>query len=226
MGKKTAHYGKMKGFITERPVEWGDSASDSLVLIDREIAPELPGRQRWLVFCPKRPDDRWAFKTKADAEKGMTLLAVSPDAFKKEVQALMKGSVVKHSISANISTRFQSALEEEFDFQEITGWIRALCEAQRAIPCGKDDEGNTEYEMVPDVVAIEKGLKLLLSYQIGQPVQRQETVVRNVKSTDEFFEQLKGSKAMRTSFAKIFLPLLQEDEAGIVDVKAKEAADD
>ena len=70
----------------------------------------------------------------------------------------------------------------------------------------------TKAGLIPDVRAMEAGIKLYLAYAVGLPVQRQElvTVAINADSMTGLRERLKSSPAMRDALAGLLAEVAEE----------------
>ena len=198
MPKSKKHYTKLKGFLCEHPAVDSDDPKDAWVGIDRTSCPELPGTTRWLAFHPPTEKSH-SFPTKEKLLRGLELLAFSPEKFQKEIHALTRKELSPLPRNAGISARFQNHMEAHFEMDEVCQWIRELCEAMKVVPCEKDAEGNVEYDEVPDYASRKEGLKLLLAYMLGQPIQRQETVVHTVKTPDQIKQRIEEDPAYRNN---------------------------
>tara|TARA_R110000772_G_scaffold143235_3_gene252769 strand:+ start:871 stop:1500 length:630 start_codon:yes stop_codon:yes gene_type:complete len=208
----------MPGYAKERKVSASDDPKHCLVVLDRNLCPEFKGKNRWIVIDTMTKTGP-TFTSLRKAAAALDMLAVDPDKFKDQIIRLQKAQVSKPS-ATNVSTRLQQMLEDEFDFSEISEMIRELTAATRVVAIGKDDEGNTEYEEVIDYQTREKGLKLLLSYLVGQPVQRQEIITRTVKTQEEIMNKLETDPNYRAGFKKMFGSIFSDDgeiEADIIE---------
>lgn len=94
----------------------------------------------------------------------------------------------------NITPALIAHLAEKFPPERIVQKIEQLLEAKYYTKDGKEHT---------DTRAIESGLKLLLSYLIGLPVQRQEIVQVNCDSLEELQRRAQQSPALRAAAARI-----------------------
>jgi hypothetical protein len=94
----------------------------------------------------------------------------------------------------NVSAQVIERLAERFTPDEICRRIEDLLDATHLSGGGKQ---------IPDNRAREGGLKLLLSYLVGLPVQRQEIVTVNFDSLESLKERAKASPSLRASLAKV-----------------------
>lgn len=90
--------------------------------------------------------------------------------------------------AAHITSRLLEQLAEKFPPETVVSYIQKLLTATHVTAGGK---------VIDDNRAIEAGVKLLLSYQVGLPIQRQEIVTMTVDGDKAIEEKLSRSPAMR-----------------------------
>ena len=106
--------------------------------------------------------------------------------------ALSKSKPTK-VITPSVSVSLINALAEKFPPERIVGYIEALMVATHKTNGG---------QIIPDNRAREAGTKLLMSYLVGLPIQRQEIVNINVDGNNEAAEKaILGSPALRSALA-------------------------
>ncbi len=106
---------------------------------------------------------------------------------------------------SHVTPALISHLAGRFSPEFIAGKIDELLNATHVTKGGK---------RIADNRAREAGLKLLMAYLIGLPVQRQEIVQVNFDSLEELQRRAQQSPALRAAVAKILEPLpggLQSD---------------
>jgi len=96
-------------------------------------------------------------------------------------------------------------LTRRFTPDLIADKIQDLLEAKRVVGKGGP--------LVDDARATESGLKLMLAYAIGLPVQRQEQIVRNFDSVESLKEKLKSSPELRKSMRELMKEFEDDDQA-------------
>lgn len=94
----------------------------------------------------------------------------------------------------NITPHLLAQLAEQFPPEVIVEKIHDLLEATHVTKGG---------QTIPDNRAREAGLKILMAYQIGLPIQRQEVVTTQFDSLDEMQQRLKNSPALKAAVAKL-----------------------
>lgn len=96
-------------------------------------------------------------------------------------------------VTPNLIAHLAGRFSPEF----IAGKIEELMGATHVTAGGK---------LIPDNRAREAGLRLLMAYLIGLPVQRQEIVQLNFDSLEELQRRAQQSPALRSAVAKILEP--------------------
>ena len=103
----------------------------------------------------------------------------------------------RHDLSdpSKISTRLTSVLAEQFPAEVISEKIDELLNATRELKDGT---------ILTDTRSLEAGLKLLLAYTVGKPVERTETLTVNVETTPEQLSaQIESSPALKARLKKL-----------------------
>jgi len=203
-------YIDLPGFVSERELKC--LPGGHVVLFDRHENPTLKGTSRWLVMhFPSGSSASFPSQTKArDALKILQLgrdewnilpceaptgdlSRIKPRSESGMVQNLSeseKKQMLNPSPGESVG-QFGLVLNEKFDDNQIGDWIRELCTAEK-------DNGE------PDWTTREKGLKLLLSYREGTPIQRQETIVKDTISPEDVLKRLKNNQKYREAFLDTF----------------------
>ena len=103
----------------------------------------------------------------------------------------------RHELSdpSAISSRLSSLLAERFPPEVIANKLNEMLKAVTVLKDGREK---------PDLRSREAGLKLLLNYSIGLPIQRTETVTVNVDTSMEALqEQVNMSPALKARLIKM-----------------------
>jgi hypothetical protein len=103
----------------------------------------------------------------------------------------------RHELSkpSMISARLSSLLAERFPPSVIGDHLEVLLSAVTVTKDGRE---------IPDVRSREAGLKLILSYGIGKPLERSEVTTVNVTPSNEDIQaQIDHSPALRQELAKM-----------------------
>ncbi|MDR1190654.1 MAG: hypothetical protein LBK60_03180 [Verrucomicrobiales bacterium] len=95
---------------------------------------------------------------------------------------------------ANVTPALVRHLAEHFTVERIRGKIDELLEATHVTQGGR---------VIPDNRAREAGLKLLLAYLIGLPVQRQEILTGTVEPLETLERRLRNSPALRQTLTRM-----------------------
>ena len=203
-------YSDMPGFVAERELKC--LPGGHVVLFDRHENPTLKGTSRWLVMHFPSGGSA-SFSGQAKAKDALKVLQLGRDEWgllpceapmgdlnrlkpRAESGMVQNMSEAEKKQMLNPSpqggeSQFGSVLTEKFDDDQIGEWIRELCTAEK-------DNGE------PDWTTREKGLKLLLSYREGTPIQRQETIVKDTISPEDVLKRLKNNKKYREAFLDTF----------------------
>lgn len=221
-------YSELPGWECEKLVKAGPGGY--VVLIDRRKAPEVAGTSRWaVVHMPSQKSQ--TFPSREKARDAMKILALGRDerwgvlpyearpgelpgktgrpGFRTRPSPDEQQTMMAQGGTPQTGGRFSLVLTEEFEDGEIGTWLRELCEAKKTIIVGKGEDAQPIEE--PDWMTREKGLRLLLNYREGTPVQRQETTVKDTISPEDIIKRLRKDSKYRAAFKDIFGDMLTEE---------------
>jgi hypothetical protein len=108
----------------------------------------------------------------------------------------LAGKFENHKLSepGSISPKLMQHLAERFSAELIGDKIAELLHATHVT------SGN---RVITDNRALEAGLKLLLGYLIGLPVERREVIMRQVTTLEDLQAQAKSSPELRRALAEL-----------------------
>lgn len=115
------------------------------------------------------------------------------------------------SLALSTDVGFMRLLRDEFPESTIISYLRDLCEAEKGVY-----SYGVETAKEPDWATREKGLKLLLAYREGLPVQRKEEVSRRESSDAEVMEKVAMKPGYRRAWMN-YCAAIERQEADRLD---------
>lgn len=113
-----------------------------------------------------------------------------------------RGGMVQSTASEESSAGLSTVLRTTFSHESISDMLREICEATR----------QTESGPVPDWAVRKEGLKLLLAYQYGLPIQRKEEVARRESTDGDVIARLATKPGYRSA-VRNYIEALEQKEA-------------
>lgn len=161
-------------------------------------------------------DDEWGFFPLPEREDGSRVARNgSPNDMVSHPPAIQPSP-----LSPVPSDGISAALLKEFPEERIIGYLTSLCEASKVIV----DKGK-EIGDEPDWATREKGLRLLLAYRSGTPVQRKEEVNRRESSEAETIAKIATKPGYRMAL-KNYIAAIDDNSAREQEVRRKKQAEE
>lgn len=107
----------------------------------------------------------------------------------------MGGKLTKPFQPAVVNRAVTEALVREFPEDRLVEVLEEMLTASRSFVTGKGE--NKREIITPDWNARERALRLIMEYQLGKPIQRQEILTHQAKTTDDIMELCRKSPAFR-----------------------------
>lgn len=153
-------------------------------------------RQAFRALAAGKPDE-WGFWDASNLERSEQYVGQTSGASRE-------GQPVHNGGSGSESGGLSARLRAEFPLESVMEIMLGLCRATRPTPTGPE----------PDWTTRAAGIKLLLAYRVGLPIQRKEEVTRRETSDAEIVARLITKPGYRQAMLNFIISLENQASAG------------